>query len=179
MELLLFSFILIRISLSSRLPINSSDVQLSPQHEPLTVAEIDSIVPVRNYPWPPLPYLCHVKNGISINLTSYGDMLSRTLTANVLQSLIPIRHLISDAGSPDDVLEAITKVGVSKGDVYTEIGFYSLHPPDGIKRSQAIDVLNKVWHLIVDFYAAKEITSASIILHGGDLALFRLSFGLA
>ena len=176
MELALFILILIHLSVSSLLRINSSHLQLPSQDTTITPGGVDIGGHFVYKPWPRLPYLCYVKNGILINFTSYGDTLSKSQTPRVLQALVPIRHQIQEAGGPDDMIEAITIVGAVKGNVYTEIGFYSLHALGGIKRSQAIDVLNRVWALTVDFFPAKEITSSSIILDGGELALFRLSF---
>ena len=176
MEFVLFILILIRLSVSSLVPINSSHLQLPSQDTTMTPTKVNISKNFVYKPWPDVPFLCYVTNSIMINFTAYGDPLSKALTPRVLQALVPIRHLIQEAGGPDDILEAITNVGAVKGNMYTEIGFYSLHPPGGLKRSQAIDVLNKVWALTVDFFPAKEITSASVILDGGELALFRLSF---
>ena len=67
-------------------------------------------------------------------------------------------------------------MGLTRGDVYTEIGFYALRPSKGIKRYQAEDVLYKIWELLIEFYPPREITKSEILVLGGEVALFRMSF---
>ena len=126
--------------------------------------------------WPPLPYQRAMKDGLIIRITAYGELLGKKYTPNVLQALQIIQRVITDAGEWNDVLEEITTVGQLIGNVYTEIGLYSLHPPSGITRSEACVVLHLVWQLVIEYYPAREITSSTILLDGAELALFRLSF---
>ncbi|CAF9906047.1 MAG: hypothetical protein ALECFALPRED_001951 [Alectoria fallacina] len=159
------------------LPLNSSVLRLPSQDNSLATEEFNtSTHNLEDNPWPPLPFERSIKNGLSITITAYGDMLSKKYTPNVLQALFPIQLIIQNAGEPSDVLEETTTIGEMKGKVYTEVGFYSLHPPGGIKRSQAADVLHKVWQLVIEYFPAKEITSSTITAEGEELALFRLSF---
>ena len=174
-----FLLLLVSIHFSSplRLPSNSSVLQLPSQDTILQTGEINTSASLRDNPWPDLPYLLYIKKGLTINITAYGDTLSGFNSPAVLHSVLSIQRIIQNAGQLSDILEAITNVGETKGNVYTEIGFYSLHPA-GIKRSQALDVLQKIWQLLIEYVPAKEITIASIIFEGDDLALFRLSFRL-
>ena len=107
---------------------------------------------------------------------AYGDTLPKRYSPSILPALSAIQHIIEVAGEPSDVLEEITTVGEIKGQVYTEVGFYSLHPPAGIRRSQAAYVIHKVWQLVRDYLPPDEITQSTIIFEGSDLALFRFSF---
>ena len=124
--------------------------------------------------WPALPYQRAIREGLMIRITAYGAVLARKYTPNVLQALQDIQRVITDDGEWDDVLEEITVVGRLVGNIYTEIGFYSLHPPLGITRIQACVVLHLIWQLVIEYHPAREITS-STILAGSELALFRLS----
>ena len=173
-----FLLLLVSIHFSSplRLPFNSSVLQLPSQDTILPTGEIDTSTSLRNNPWPQVPYLRYIKNGLTINITAYGDTLSGPDSPAVLHSVLSIQRLLHNAGQLSDKLEAITTVGATKSNVYTEIGFYSLHPSAGIKRSQALDVLHKIRQLLIEYIPAKEITIASIIFEGSGLALFRLSF---
>ena len=175
---LVFSLIFVSISVCKALllPFNSSVLRLPSQDSILATGETNAGITPIHTPWPSLPYLRYIKNGLVINITAYGDSLSKLRTPNVLQALPLIQRVILDAGEPNDTLEDITTVGDTRGHVYTEIGFYALHPPGGITRSQAGDVLHKVWQLLIEFFPAKEITLSSIIFGGEDIALFRLSF---
>ena len=175
----LFALICVSIHLGSALllPPNSSVLRLPSQDSSLATEEFNTTTHnLGDNPWPPLPFERSIKNGLSINITAYGDMLTKKYTPNVLQALLPIQLIIQNAGKPSDVLEETTTVGELRGNVYTEVGFYSLHPPGGIRRSQAADVLHKVWQLVIEYFPAKEITSSTIIAEGKELALFRLSF---
>ena len=111
-----------------------------------------------------------------IDITAYGDLLGKKYSPNVLQALLSIQKVIRDAGKLNDILEEITTVGQFIGSVYTEIGFYSLHPPAGITRSEAGEVLHMIWQLVIEFHPAREITSSTILVDGSEVALFRLSF---
>ena len=117
-----------------------------------------------------------MKDGLIIRITTYGDLLYKKYTPNVLQALQVIQRVITDAGDLDDVLEEITTVGLSIGNIYTEIGLYSLYPPSGATRSDACVVIHLIWQLVIEFHPAREITSSTILLDGRELALFRLSF---
>ena len=108
--------------------------------------------------------------------SAYGDSLPSQYSTNLLQALLEIQDVLQIAGKPGDVLEEITTVGSFKGNVYAEVGFYCLHPPAGIKRSRAADVIHKIWQLVIEYYPAKEVTESTIAFKGSDLALFRLSF---
>ena len=156
--------------------INSSILQLPSQDTILATEEIDTHGPLKDDPWPTLPYQRHIKDGLIIRIMAYGDLLSNQKTPMVLEALTPIQRIISNAGEPSDILEETTKVGVFSGDVYTEVGFYSLHPPAGIDRKQAKAVIHMVRKLVMQFSPAREITSSTILAEVGELALFRMSF---
>ena len=150
------------------LPSNSSILQL-----PST----DTIItPANAVPWPPLPLERYIRNGISLNITAYGDTLSASEHPSVLQALLALQHTILGVGKPGEKLHAITTAEDIKGDVYINVGFYSLHPPTAIRVAQAGDVLRQVWELLMEYYPPKEITESTILLRDKGLALFRMSF---
>ncbi len=155
--------------------INSSILQLPSQDTILATEEIDYHKPLKDNPWPAVPYQRQIKDGLLIRITAYGDLLSNRKTPMVLGALTSIQRIISNAGEPSDVLEEITTVGAFDGNVYTEVGFYSLHPPAGIDRKQAVEVIHMVWRLVIEHSPAREITSSTILAEVGELALFRMS----
>lgn len=126
--------------------------------------------------WPALPYQRAITDELIIRITAYGAFLARKYTPNVLHALQDIQQVIKDAGEWDDVLEEITTVGKIIGNIYTEIGLYSLHPPSGLTRSEACVVLQSIWQLVIEFHPAKEIESSMILENGNELTLFRLNF---
>lgn len=126
-------------------------------------------------PWPSLPVDRYIRNGISLNITAYGDTLSASHHPSVLQALLALEHTILAVGKPGEKLHEITTAADVKGDVYVEIGFYSLHPPMGIRIGQAGDVLHKVWELLMEYYPPREIPEATVLLKDKELALFRMS----
>lgn len=158
------------------LPFNSSILRLPSQDAVPAIGETGTNKSLKDNPWPSPPFQREIKNGLSIRITAYGDLLTNRYTHNVLEALLPIQRVVRDAGELDDVLEETTTIGKFEGLVYTEVGFYSLHPPAGIKRSQAVDVLFKVWQLVIEYSPAREITFSTILVEGRELALFRLSF---
>lgn len=175
----LFVFIIlvsIHLAESSLEQLNSSVLRLPSQDTSPATEVLNTTQKLKDNPWPALPFQRYIKNGLSINVTAYGDLLANKYTPNVLQALLRIERIIQNAGEPGDVLEETTTVGKFRGDVYTEIGFYSLHPPAGIMRSQAADVLRTIWQLVIEYYPAREIPSSTITAEGVELALFRLSF---
>lgn len=176
MQLFVFTvFLSIQFAKASLLRFNSSVLRLPSQDTSLATEELNSTRILKDNPWPPLPYERSIKNGLTINITAYGDFMSKKHTPNILRALLPIQRVILNAGEPGDVLEETTTVGEIRGDVYTEVGFYSLHPPAGITRSQAADVLHKIWQLVIEYFPAREITSSTISAEGKELALFRMS----
>lgn len=171
----------IHLSKALLLPLNSSTLQLPSQDTIAPIGDLDTHTSLTaNNNWPSPPYQRYIKNGLTINIAAYGDPLAKRYTPYVLQAILSIQRLIRNAGELNDVLEEITTVGEVRGvidtEIYTEIGFYALHPPAGIKRSQAGDVLHTVWQLVIEFHPARDITISTIIEEGHDLVLFRLSF---
>lgn len=188
MELLLLYLILapIYFSKSLLLPLNSSSVLQLPSSSqddttPLATVEENSNMThntVSYNPWPFVPWQCQVKTGLVITITGYGDSLSQKHIENICQALLQIQRVITDDGKPTDILEENTAVGETRGRVYAEVGFYSLRPPGGIRRSDAAEVIRKIWQLLVEFVPAREIAMSTVIARGKGLALFRLSFRL-
>lgn len=166
----------IYLSEAALLPLNSSILQLPSHDAILATAEPGTNKSLIGNPWPFLPFQRRIKDGLSIRITGYGDLLTKKQTNNVLEALLRIQGIIENDGEDDDVLEETTTVGVFRGSVYAEVGFYSLHPPAGIQRLQASEVLHKVWQLVIEYSPAREIPSSIIFVEGQDVALFRLSF---
>ena len=169
-------FVSIHLSEALFLPFNSSTLQLPSQDTVLETANLNTAPAQGNHPWPPPPYQRYIGNGLAINIMAYGDSLPKKYSSSILSALLAIQRIIQVAGEPGDVLEEITTVGEIKGGVYTEVGFYSLYPPAGIRRSQAADVIHKVWLLVIEYLPPDEITQSTILFEGSDLALFRFSF---
>ena len=165
--LFLLIFVSVPFSRALSLPYNSSSILQLPSQN--TISNVAAV------PWPSLPVDRYIRNGISLNITSYGDTLSASNHPSVLQALLALEHTILDVGKPNEKLNEITTAADVKGDVYVEVGFYSLHPPVGIKIGQAGDVLHKVWELLMEYYPPKEIPEATVLLKDKGLALFRLS----
>lgn len=169
-------FVSIDLSKALLLPLNSSILQLPSQDIIIATGDITTNKSLKNNPWPPPPFQRHIKDGLIIRITAYGDLLTNKYTPMVLDALASIQLIIFNAGEPRDVLEEITTIGVFSGNVYTEVGIYSLHPPAGIYRVQALNVIHAIWQLVIEYSPAREITSSTIIAEGQELVLFRLSF---
>ena len=164
----LLIFVSVPLSRAFLLPFNSSILQLPSQ---------DTIITNGNaVPWPPLPLDRYIRNGISLNITAYGDTLHNRDHPSVLQALLALQRTILDVGKPGEKLNEITTAEDVKGNVYVNIGFYSLHPPMGIKIAQAGDVLHMAWQLLMAYYPPREITESTVLLRDKGLALFRMSF---
>lgn len=178
MELSILPFLLLLPSLhpstASLLPPNSTHLHLPSQNTILLTSNPAPLL--RHSPWPPVPYSRPIKNDLHITITAYGDTFPDSHTPDVLRALPPIQRTILDAGEPDDILDEITTVGTDRDGVYVDVGFYALHPPAGITRAQAADVVHKVWQLCIEFFPVREITASEVALRGVDVALFRLSF---
>ena len=117
-----------------------------------------------------------MNDGLSINITAYGDRISKEDSSKVLLAFNSLRQTLDQGGRPSDVLDEITVLGLHGDGVYVEIGFYSLSPSAGIQRWQATRVLQFMWKLVLEFFPAREIASSRISLLRTELALFRLSF---
>ncbi|KAM0795734.1 hypothetical protein BDR22DRAFT_893971 [Usnea florida] len=176
----LFPLILTWIHLSKALllPLNTSILRLPSQDTILAPEPVDTNTSLTDKPWPPVPYERYIKDGLSINITAYGDRISKEDSSKVLLALNAVRETLQRGGKPDDVLDEITVLGVhGEGGVYVEIGFYALSPPPaGMQRWQAACVLRFMWRLVLDFFPAREIVASKILLLRRDVALFRLSF---
>lgn len=168
-------FSLIHLSRALVLPLNSTILQLSPQDTPIATGELKTNKSLTYDNWPVLPYQRAINDELIIRITEYGNTLVRRYEPNVLKALFLIRQVIDDAGAWTEVLEEITIVGRWVGGTYTEVGFYSLHPPAGITRSQAGQVLELIAQLLMEFDPPKEIPSSMILTNGNALALFRFS----
>ena len=166
---LFFSLILVSVPLSRALflPSNSSILQLPSQD---TIDTNGNAVP-----WPSPPLDRYIRNGISLNVTAYGDTLANTYHTMILQAILTLQQSILASGKPGERLHAITTASDTKGNVFVDVGFYSLHPPVMISVAQASDVLRKVWELHMEYYPPKEITESTILLRDKGLALFRMS----
>ena len=158
------------------LPSNSSILQLPSQDTIIETGEPNARKPLQTRLWPPVPFDSYIKNGISVNITTYGDTLSDKQAPNVLRAILALQGSIQGIGKPSDTLKPITTAADTKGNLYIDIGFYSLHPPAGIKVAQASDVLHKMWQLVMEYYPPKEIPLATILLRDEGIALFRMSF---
>ena len=169
-------FVSIDLSKALLLPLNSSILQLPSQDIIIATGDINTNKSLKDTPWPSPPFQRHIMDGLIIRITAYGDLLSSYYNQLILRALPSIQRIIFDAGEPSDVLEETTTVGVFSGDFYTEIGIYSLHPPAGINRVQAANVIHAIWQLVTEYSPPREITSSTIIAEGKQLALFRLSF---
>ena len=165
----------IHLSKALLLPFNTSILRLPSQNTIQATGEVDTNKSLTTSLWPPLPYERYIKNGLSINITAYGDPLSKDESNKALSAVLSIQRTLQKAGKPNDVLDEITVLGVYSGNVYTEIGFYSLRPPAGMQRRQAHDALQFMWQLMVEFFPAREIALSKISSERRELALFRLS----
>ena len=165
-----FLLLLVSVHLSRALflPSNSSILRLPSQD---TVIQTGAALP-----WPPVPLERYIRNGISLNITAYGDTLPASHHPSVLQALIALQQTILDVGKPGEKLHEITTASDVRGDVFVDIGFYALHPPVGIRVGQAGDVLRQVWEFTMEYYPPKEITESTVLLRDKGLALFRMSF---
>lgn len=165
----LLVFVSVPLSRALFLPYNSSILQL-PSSQDTGFANSNAV------PWPPPPVERYIRNGISLNVTAYGDTLAISYHPNILQALLALQRRILDVGKTGEKLPAITTAADVRGGVYVNVGFYALHPPVGIKVGQAGDVLQKVWELMMEYYPPKEITESTVLLRDKGFALFRLSF---
>lgn len=175
-----FFFFLIPVSIhlskALLLQLNSSVLRLPSRNTTLTTGGIRTSIPFQKSPWPFLPFEWYIKDGLSLRVTAFGDALSDTYTSNILLALLTLERAVLFAGGPDDVLEEIVTVTEIRGHVYTNIGFYSLHPPIGITLLQAGDVLHTAWQLLMEFEPPREIPMSTVLYKGYEVALFRLSF---
>lgn len=166
----------IHISQALLLPFNISILRLPSQDTVLPTGEVDTNKSLTTNLWPPLPYERYMKDGLSINITAYGDLLFMADTGRVLNAFLSIQRTLRNGGEPTDVLDEITVLGLYSGDLYIEIGFYSLRPPAGIRRWQAYETLHSMWLLVQEFSQAREIVSSMISSQREEVALFRLGF---
>ena len=127
-------------------------------------------------PWPTPPLDRYVRDGISLNITAYGDTLLPSHYHYVLQALVALQRTVLESGRNDEKLKDITSAAATRGNVYVDVGFYALNPPAGIKVGQAGDVLYKAWQLTIEYFPPKEITESTVLLRNKGLALFRMSF---
>ena len=165
---LLLIFVSVPFSRALFLPFNSSILQLPSQDTTITNGNA--------VPWPALPLERYIRNGISLNITAYGDTLAISHHPSVLQAVLALERTILDVGKPGEKLHAITTAADVKGNVYVDVGFYALHPPVAIRIAQAGDVLHRVWELLMEYYPPKEIPESTVLLRDKELALFRMSF---
>ena len=173
-----FSLVLTWIHLSKALllPFNTSILRLPSQDTIPATGEIDTNTSLTNKHWPPVPYERSIKDDLSINITAYGDLISKEDSSKVLLASHSIRQSLQRGGKPNDFLDEITVLGVHGGGVYVEVGFYALSPPAGIQRWQATYVLQFMWQLVLEFFPAREIVASEISLLRRELAVFRFSF---
>ena len=173
-----FSLILTWIHLSKALllPFNTSILRLPSQDTIPATVEINTNASLTNKHWPPVPYERYIKDGLSINITAYGDLISKEDSSKVLLATNTLQQTLQKAGKPNDFLDEITVLGVHDGGVYVEVGFYALTPRAGMQRWQATYVLQFMWQLVLEFFPAREIVASKISLMRRELALFRLSF---
>lgn len=111
-----------------------------------------------------------------LEVTAFGDAFSATHTTDMLLTILTLERAVMHAGRPDDVLEEIVTVAETRGHIYTNIGFYSLHPPIGITLLQAGDVLQMAYDLLREYEPPREITASTVLYKEYEIALFRLSF---
>ena len=167
---LLLIFVSVPFSRALFLPYNSSILQLPSQDTVITDGKVNAV------PWPTPPFDRYVRNGVSLNITAYGDTLLPSHYYYVLQALLALQRTILESGKLDEKLLDITTAAATRGNVYVNVGFYNLHPPAGIKVGQAGDVIYKAWQLTIEFFPPKEITESTVLLRNNRLALFRMSF---
>ena len=181
MRLLFFFLILVSIHLSKALfsQVNSSVLRLPSRNTTLTAGGTRTVISLKRSPWPFLPFRRYIKDGLSLEVTAFGDSFSDIHISNILLTLLELERTVLHAGRPDEVLEDIVTVGETSGRVYANIGFYSLHPPVGITLSQAGDVLQMAWQLMAEHEPPREITSSTVLYGEKDVTLFRLSFRIS